>query len=46
MLNKMCLRVFILHYFHGPYSLDMVDKAGVGGKNELVRNDLVMKQTN
>ena len=23
----------------------MVDKAGVGGKNEYVRNDLVMKQT-
>ena len=25
--------------------LDMVDKAGIGEKNELVRNDLVMKQT-
>ena len=24
----------------------MVDKAGVGGKNELVKNDLVIKQTN
>ena len=26
--------------------LDMVDKAGVGEKNEQVTNDLVMKQTN
>ena len=26
--------------------LDMVDKAGVGGKNGKVRNDLVMKQSN
>ena len=24
----------------------MIDKADVGGKNEWVRNDLVMKQTN
>ena len=36
----------VIEHMELDEGLDMVDKAGVGGKNEQVTNDLVMKQTN